>query len=186
MRTFIAVEVAEPVRQSIDDRIKGFRAHSLPVKWVPYSNLHITLKFLGEISRNRQDEIEHLLEQGAQRHSTFSVVLKDYGCFPNARNPRVLWIGVEKGSEELRALADDIDEILCKCGFTKDARFHPHLTIGRIKKPCSLDHILHQEFMSTSFEVSALFLFKSTLTPQGAIYEPLIKCNFKLKSSNDN
>lgn len=173
MRAFIAVEIPKPIRTSIHECIQTFRTSSSPVKWVAYSNLHITLKFLGEITDEDRGCIVPLLENAGALQKPFTVTLKDFGCFPNSRRPRVAWIGVDHGSEELSTLADRVEESLSPCGFPEEGRFHPHLTVGRMKKPCSLDRILEQKFTSKPFDVSALVLFRSTLTPQGAVYQAL-------------
>jgi len=171
MRTFIAIEIPEIIRKSIYSQITAFKGFALPIKWVSIENLHITLKFLGEITE--KTTLEPLLRDTAGYQKPFAVTLRDTGCFPNARRPRVVWIGVDRGAERLSILAQAVEEALLQCGFPREGRFHPHLTIGRIKKPCSIDGILEQEFMSEQFPVNSLVLFKSTLTPHGAVYEPL-------------
>jgi 2'-5' RNA ligase len=124
-----------------------------------------------------------LQDIGSRQH-VFSVTLKHFGCFPHARRPRVLWIGLEKGAEHLMRVARDIDESLQQCGFPRDSRFHLHLTIGRAKRQCTITDILKHEFLSEEFKVNTLVLFKSTLTPQGAIYEVLETFPFGKNSKN--
>ena len=95
------------------------------------------------------------------------------GCFPDAKRPRVLWVGVEQGGERLCTIARAFEEGLAQYGFKKEKRFHPHLTLGRIKKPCVVDAVLEKSIATESFSVDMIVLFKSTLTPQGAVYEPI-------------
>jgi 2'-5' RNA ligase len=178
MRTFIAVEIPKEIRKSIHARIQTFNALALPVKWVSFDNLHITLKFLGEIAEERKNEIGPLLQGVADRYGSFSITLRQYGCFPNARRPRVIWIGVNQGSQFLSNLAHDVDDALTGCGFVPEEHFHPHLTIGRVKRPCSIDNILNQEYISEPFIVTTLVLFKSTLTPRGSVYQALATYQF--------
>jgi len=178
MRTFIAIEIPENIRNSIHKDVEAFKASRLPVRWVARSNLHITLRFLGEITDDVRKRMSSVLEGVAARQKPFQMALKDFGCFPNPRRARVLWIGVDEGSEELSVIARNIEEALVESGFPREGRFHAHLTIGRIKKPCSIDDILNKELLSGSFEVNTLILFKSTLTPQGSIYEALEKYRF--------
>jgi 2'-5' RNA ligase len=181
VRTFIAIEIPEHIRKFIHEHIQGFRTLSLPVKWVAYNNLHITLKFLGEITEENRMQLGSLLENFSVLQEPFTITLKDFGCFPNARRPRVVWIGVDQGSETLSTLAGGVERTLSQCGFPEEGRFHPHLTIGRIKRSCSLDHLLEQKFMSEPFCANALVLFKSTLTPQGAVYQALERYEFEEK-----
>ncbi len=173
MRTFIAVEIPAGVRERVTTLIDEQRKKALPVKWVPFENLHITVKFLGEIDEEMKEKTAGVLQDVCQRHKRFSAGFSGIGCFPDHRRPRVVWIGIDTGAEHLSALAHDIEELLVPFGFKKEKRFHPHLTIGRIKKPCRIDGILHTEFATEPFLAQRLTLFKSTLTPQGALYDSL-------------
>ena len=178
MRTFIAVEVPAPVRDTISRQVDHFKRMNLPVRWVACRNLHITLKFLGEINESTRQEMLPILTESVSHHHPFTMTLKDIGCFPHPRRARVLWIGVERGADEVTEFAQEVEEALTQCGFPREKRFHPHLTIGRVKKPCSVEAILSQETLAEPFRVDALVLFKSTLTPQGAVYEALERFPF--------
>jgi 2'-5' RNA ligase len=101
--------------------------------------------------------------------------LQKLGCFPNPRNPRVLWIGVALGSEKLIEIANELEEQLARFGFKKEKRFHAHLTIGRIKKFCKIDDILAKNIDTEIFSADSIIFFKSTLKPEGPIYEELDK-----------
>lgn len=179
MRTFIAIEIPVHIRDSIDTQVQAFKTMKMPIKWVGHENLHITLKFLGEIHDDKRSKLSFHLKAIAARQKVFSATLKNFGCFPHARRPRVLWIGVDKGAEHLITLTQDIEESLTQCGFPRENRFHPHLTIGRTKKPCIVDDIIKKEFSSEPFNVDTLVMFKSTLTPQGAVYEALDTFRFE-------
>jgi 2'-5' RNA ligase len=173
MRTFLAVEVPEPIRKKIDDFVQIEAKRELPIKWVKFGNLHITLKFLGEIDEKKKVEISPAIEEICSRHKSFQAQLSGIGCFPNPGNPRVLWVGVEQGSDTLCTVSADIEKALAHFGFKEERRFHPHLTIGRIKKSCKVDHILEKNIVTEPFEVSAIVLFKSVLKPDGPIYTAL-------------
>ena len=179
MRTFIAIEIPGNIRDSIAEQIETSRVKQLPVKWVAHDNLHITLKFLGELTEATRKKVSSLLKKTVVHQIPFTATLKDFGCFPHPRRPRVLWIGVDRGADQLTALAREVEESLAQCGFPREGRFHPHLTIGRVKKPCSLEGILKHKTQSELFKVETLVLFKSTLTPQGAVYEALETFPFK-------
>jgi 2'-5' RNA ligase len=181
MRTFVAVDIPARLRDRIAGQIETFKARALPIKWVAHSNLHITLKFLGEITESTGETVVPLLREIAAHAAPFSVILRNAGCFPGPRRPRVIWIGVERGADELTALARLVETSLTQCGFPREDRFHPHVTIGRVKRPCSVESILKQDMQYASFEVGAIVLYKSTLTPGGAVYESLETFPFKIE-----
>ncbi|GMR04302.1 MAG: RNA 2',3'-cyclic phosphodiesterase [Thermodesulfobacteriota bacterium] len=148
------------------------------VSWVNPSNIHLTLKFLGEVDETRIDQIGEALEKAASGIRPFSLSTGKLGGFPNIANPRVLWLGLE-GGEEAVELQKKIDETLAGLGFEKEKRaFHPHLTLARIRNPADgralgalaikLRHDINIEFTVDSF-----ILFRSKLTPSGAEYSEL-------------
>lgn len=174
MRTFIAIEVPENQRRIIWGLIQEQQKKNLPVKWVEFGNLHITLKFLGEIDEKKLDSILPTLSSVSIKTKRFQARLENIGCFPGIRNPRVLWIGVSQGSEEIIKLVTEIENELTKSGFKREEKkFHPHLTIGRIKSPCKVDDILNQTIKTDLFEINNFILFKSTLLPKGPVYEKI-------------
>ena len=175
MRAFIAIEVPKKIREKINHFIEEQNKKELPIKWVRFENLHITLKFLGEIDDKKKKEITPVIKELTNKFSPFKVTLEGIGCFPNPRNPRVLWIGVNEGSEQLCLIAKDAETTLSRYGFKEEKRFHPHLTIGRIKKFCKVDDILENQIKSEPFLADSITLFKSTLKPEGPIYEELQK-----------
>jgi 2'-5' RNA ligase len=175
MRTFLAIEIPGHIRRRIDKFIQEEAKIDLPVKWVKFENLHITLKFLGEIDERKKKEIMPIMKEISKDFTVFKLNLGGLGCFPNPKNPRILWIGVEEGSEKLCKIASQLEEKLAQFGFKKEKRFHPHLTIGRIKKYCRIDDILQKNLVTEIFLVNSITLFKSTLTPKGPIYDELEK-----------
>jgi len=176
MRTFLAVEIPENTRKVIHDFIQVEGKRELPIKWVAFENLHITLKFLGEIDDKMKADITPVITGTCKKHSSFGVQLAGLGCFPNPRNPRVVWVGVKQGGEELCAIAAELEEEFTRFGFKEERRFHPHLTIGRVKKSCKVDDILAKKLCTDTFRVDAVVLFKSTLRPDGPVYEKLDSC----------
>lgn len=184
VRAFLAVEIPQRVRTYVWRTIEDEQQKGMPIKWVKVENMHITLKFLGDIDEPQQADISRTVKQITGQHEIFTVNLKDIGCFPDPKYPRVLWVGVEKGSEELCTLAREIDEQLVRLGFRKEKRFHPHLTIARMRKPCVVDHILSHRLETDTFKAEAVVLFKSTLTPHGPIYDPLERYPLQLSRSD--
>jgi 2'-5' RNA ligase len=141
------------------------------VKWVAKENLHITLKFLGET--DKRNEIEKKIEEIKDRFYPFDVHLKDIGAFPSPKRAKILWVGVKDGMDNLIELFRAIDNKTAELGFEKETRkFTPHITFARVKKgKYSLPENI--EFSFAPFPVNEITLFKSTLTPKGAVYETL-------------
>ena len=181
MRTFLAVEIPRRIKEGISDFIEEERKKDLPIKWVEFRNLHITLKFLGEISEDKKKVITPVIKEVTENFQRFQINLEGIGCFPAPKNPRVLWIGVKKGSDRLNDIANGLEEKLAQLGIKKEKRFHAHLTIGRIKKFCQIDEILVKDIKTELFVVNMISFFKSTLTPKGQIYEMIE--TFKLANS---
>jgi len=173
VRAFLAVEIPLHVRKHVWRIIEDEKQKDVPIKWVKLENMHITLKFLGEIDEKQQADISRVVTQIVGQHESFAVSLKDIGCFPNPKYPRVVWVGIENGNEALCTLAREIDEQFVRLGFKQEKRFHPHITIARMRKPCVIDDILRHTIVTDTFKAEAVVFFKSTLMPQGPLYEPL-------------
>lgn len=173
MRTFLAIEVPEHIRKIIYEVAQVEAKKELPIKWVSFENLHITLKFLGEIDEDKRAEMKPVIAEIGQRHSPFDVELAGLGCFPNPRNPRVIWVGVKQGGDVLCTIAAELERELARFGFEEETRFHPHLTIGRIREFCRVDSILAKSVSTSVFKADSIVLFKSTLKPAGPTYEEL-------------
>jgi 2'-5' RNA ligase len=178
MRTFIAVEVPEGIRKVVHDVVPTETKKGLPIKWVAFQNLHITLKFLGEIDENMKVEMGPVVAGVCRKYKPFQVRLQGLGCFPGPKNPRVLWVGVGEGSTQLCDLAAELENGLAPLGFKEEKRFHPHLTIGRIKKFCKVDDILARNISTDTFGVDSVMLFRSILKPEGPVYEELERFAF--------
>ena len=166
MRAFIAIEV--PFNRGIEEvqrEIKG------KVKKVERENMHITLKFLGEVDERTIERVKEVVEECKEER--FSFTLKGIGFFPNDRYVRVIWIGVEN-YEPIERMARCIDEKLAKMGFKREKSYVPHLTIARAKGP--VDTKALGKFSTVNFgtvDVKEVKIKKSTLTPQGPIYEDI-------------
>jgi RNA 2',3'-cyclic 3'-phosphodiesterase len=168
MRAFVAIFPPPEIRKKIllaAQRLSS--AHR--VRWTRPENIHLTLKFLGEVRKDALDGLRTALVEACAGHAPFDVTLAGLGAFPSARRARVLWAGVGAGSNRLRSLATDIDVALAPLGFEREKRpYIPHLTIGRMRgRPASLD------LPSTTglrFRVRHVELMESTLTTEGATY----------------
>ena len=178
VRTFVAVEMPEEVREQfkgIQAQLQKADAH---VKWVEPHNIHVTLKFLGGIAEDQLQGLYEGVTEAVQGFAPFEINLSQLGTFPNLRRPRVVWIGVDSGKEKLIELQKNVEESISQLGFPKENRkFSPHLTIGRVKSPRGVealaDAIKATSFESESFGVNEVVVMESTLTPEGPIYTPL-------------
>lgn len=172
MRLFIAVDLSEELREKIAPILKTISGLN-GVKAVEKENLHITLKFLGEVNEARVPAISEALKKVA--FEPFKIYLKGFGFFPNERYARVAWIGIREGEEELRKLAEGVNSALKKVGF-KPESFTAHVTIARVKKPEGRKIVEVLRDLEDDFgwmDVRDFRLKKSTLTSKGPIYEDL-------------
>ena len=174
MRAFIAIDLPESVRAALRRKQASLRSVSPDARWTPPEGIHLTLKFLGEISDAKVKEVSESLKN-LGRFEGFAIGLKGFGFFPDARRPKVLWAGVEAPAS-LAQLAEQIEEAMRKIGFAREPRaFRPHLTLARFKVPQpqpALQALLTQQGEQElgNFEVSEFFLFESKLSPQGVEY----------------
>jgi len=172
MRLFTAVECPGDVK----DRLLEAQRQAIGLggmKPVEYDNLHLTLKFLGEVDGLKADKVKEAL--GSVKHGRFEVRLKGLGVFPNPGYVRVVWAGVEAGFKEVVELEGEIDSALKPLGFEADVRFHPHVTLARVKGAVDkeglrrlLDSGRDVEF--GSYTAGGFKLMESKLTPKGPVY----------------
>ena len=180
MRTFIAIELPERAKKQIDlaqaplKKIKAF------ISWVKPGNIHVTLKFLGEVPEDKISDVFLATEKALEGIKKFRMSLKGMGAFPDFRRPRVVWIAAGSGEKELSNLASRVEEEMEKVGFPKENRkFSAHFTIGRVKSPKNIENLMElvksSDFSTDEIEVTEVVVMKSQLHPAGAIYTPLKK-----------
>jgi len=176
IRSFLAIELPEAIRRKIEEVQKELKLSHADVRWVNPENIHLTLKFFGNIDESRIDPIVKSLEGPIQTTSPFSVSIRGMGSFPHFKNPRVIWMGLKEGKEVLVALQKGVDGELKKIGFEPEERdFNPHLTLGRTKSNRGRDELIgrmekYQEEEFGNFRVERVVLLKSELRPSGPIY----------------
>jgi len=169
MRCFIAIDIPNEIKKKIEPLIKELNVNG--IKPVEVDNLHITIKFLGEINEGKRKKVEKTLNHIS--FLPFSISLAGIGAFPNENYIRVIWIG--SYSSELVDLIKEIDEKMFRLGFKRERDYVPHLTIARVKRRPEIDlktfltKYKSKEF--GSFVVYNIKLKKSTLTSKGPIYE---------------
>ncbi len=177
IRSFLAIELDEELVPKILDVQKEFKKTNTNIKYVPSQNMHFTLKFFGNIDLDMVEDISSAVEKVIKNYSTFELNIKKCGCFPNKKVINVLWLGLEEGSP-IKGLQKDLDKEFRKLGFKKEKNFISHLTIGRVKSPKNKKEIREtieklEEIEIGQRTVSRICLKKSTLTPQGPIYEDI-------------
>ncbi|MGH3087137.1 MAG: RNA 2',3'-cyclic phosphodiesterase, partial [Rubrobacteraceae bacterium] len=159
MRLFVAIFPPPEAREALSKARSGLRVKG-ETRWTRPENIHLTLKFLGEVPEETTKRITDALKEIAKRHATFDLTPSDFGGFPSERKARVIWAGMDGEVNRLRALAKDVEDALEAEGFEREKReFSPHLTLGRARKrPVSLE--VKREAMIPGFEVKEMRLVK--------------------------
>lgn len=179
IRAFIAVNFNPKIQRSIKYMQNHLRKTNCDIKWVQPENIHITLKFFGNIETKQTDAIKQMLANHYQRTKPFKIELTQLGAFPNVNLPRILWIGLRDNKQRLNQIAISLQKALTKIGFEGNQKsFSPHITIGRIRS------LKNTELLSESISkyqvprgltqiITTIILYKSTLTSVGPNYESL-------------
>ncbi len=180
IRTFIAIEIPASIQQQIALLQNRLKSVGEGISWVKTNNIHLTLKFLGDVPVNLMQQVIEATEKACADLKSFNLEIAGTGFFPDAKRPRVLWVGCEEKSGTLQKIHQNLDLVLSNLGFEKQSRrFSPHLTIGRVKDPRKLGDIPHlmqqMPFVTDKFVASEVIVMKSQLHPAGSIYTPLAK-----------
>jgi RNA 2',3'-cyclic 3'-phosphodiesterase len=179
MRAFIAIDLPDALHAALAEAQQNFRSAARDARWTRPEGIHLTLKFLGEISDAQLKQVVEALSQLGP-FAPFSVEIKGFGCFPQVRRPRVFWAGVV-APPALAELVTHIESRMEKVGFAREDRaFSPHLTLARFQVPRpqpALEAAIsaHANTPLGSFNASEFFLFESKLSPQGAQYRKIIR-----------
>jgi len=178
IRTFIAIELPVEVKQvvrqiqdQLGESVKG-------VRWVKQENIHLSIKFLGNVEENKIKDIATAVKNAVKDSSVMTLKMGHLGIFPNEKRPRILWLGIEGDVREFMSMSKNCELELTKLGFEKDAREKiPHITVGRIrssKKQKGLVNIIKDiPIKSVKFKTDTLKLMRSELNQNGAIYTNL-------------
>ena len=183
IRVFVALLIPDESRTVLSGAMDRLQSQvPTGVKWVNPHGIHLTLKFFGNIDSAWKEPVLEVMGDVGRQAAPFDLRLSSLGVFPNERQPRVLWSGVNGDMEALAELQEDVERAMLDLGFRREKRrFNPHLTIGRVR--ASVGKAARQQIgqvMSAtdlgpveSWTVDSIHLVQSTLTPQGAIYDSL-------------
>jgi len=177
IRTFLAINLSVPTIRAVSEaqgQLRQALAKSLRVAWVPPANLHLTLKFLGDVAPEVPEAVGDVLQRGLTSRQPFEVRAAGAGAFPDEQRPRVLWVGLHDESGALKALQADVEGWMEALGFAREGRpFKPHLTLGRVKDGHASVAEALQPFRETFFGASIIkdvTLYESRLKAKGAEY----------------
>jgi 2'-5' RNA ligase len=192
VRSFVAIELPRSIQQPLEAIIGKLKAPcAQAVRWVPVGNIHLTLKFLGDVSPTSLEQLKQLLKTAVSRQPAFTFGVGGLGAFPSLKHPRVIWVGIAAPTQ-LTDLARLVDSETQKLGYASEERsFSPHLTLGRVSQNATPDQVQRvAEALARlsvgslgSAEVREVVLFKSDLHPSGSVYSPLLKVS--LAASRD-
>jgi len=178
MRIFFALDIGEEIRTALHGIQHDLRQAMANVRWVKTSNIHLTLKFLGEVPERSLDPLVSCMAKVAENQIPFILRVQGLGVFPNRSVIRIIWAGVER-HRQLLLLQEFLEGELVGLGFRAEERaYHPHLTLGRVRNPRKDEKFkaLLQAREKTeigSFSVAEVQLMLSTLSPSGARYRRL-------------
>jgi 2'-5' RNA ligase len=183
IRCFIAIDVPAELKSEISSLQNSLRKLGAGIAWTRSAGLHLTLKFLGNVGQDRLPDVISGVEAATSRVEPFVVSAEGVGCFPNDRRPRVLWVGLD-GGEALILLQQAVEDVMESLGFPREERkFHPHLTLGRVKHPRGVDEVVWEMqrlgFRRQEFRAGDLRLMRSDLQPTGAVYSVIHSCLFQ-------
>jgi len=189
LRAFIAIELPKQLQDALDKQTTRLRqplGEDL-VRWIPTQNMHLTLKFIGNIAASHVEFLKQLITQTAESHSQFDLQISGIGSFPNSKKARILWAGLHAPAE-LASLQRSLEAGTTRLGYEKEERpFSPHLTLGRVRP--NIDQTGLQKIRTIldtiqlgnigSARVDSIHLYKSELHTNGSVYTKLFSAPLK-------
>lgn len=162
MRVFIAINFPSEIKSGLSDFVSDLRDKFSNIRWVSGENVHLTLKFLGEVSESDLENVYLSCQNAVSDIAPFRFSCGGLGVFP-----RVIWLGISSGEKELKNLVCRLEDNLAGHGFPKEKRdYKPHLTLGRVKSPCDLGQ--YRNFKLGEIFVDKICVIKSVLSSKGA------------------
>lgn len=183
MRLFFALELPNEIKTALEAMQSELRQTRAAVGWTKPENLHLTLRFLGEVETARLPALKQTCAQAAQQTAPLTLTLNGIGFFPSDRKPKVLWAGLADAANALPALHQALETRLTSREFAgEDKPFRAHLTLGRFKAPGNTQTLVQlaqaYQLPALQFTVTELVLMQSQLHPTGSIYTPLTRASF--------
>jgi len=188
MRAFIAIELPAKIKDALSEIQNKLKNENLKTSWIEPQNLHLTLKFLGNLPIEKLEQIKKIAAATIKASPGFKVKLECLGVFPDLRAGRIIWVGANQPPLELKQLVKQLEGQLTETGIPKENRdFCAHITIGRIRNclsPSNLGKALDKIAMDMpdydfEFNCGRITLFESTLGPAGPTYTALKEFNLK-------
>jgi 2'-5' RNA ligase len=178
IRTFVAVFPPQDVREALFRAAQNLRT-STDFRLVGQEKIHLTLKFLGDVAEEDLDTIEKALQPISEDHDPFEVSTSGFGAFPSAKRARILWTSIEQGTEHLRTVATEVENLLVPAGFERETRpYVPHLTLGRARARQTKLDASETSPPTLRFTVSSIDLVKSASGKNGVTYSTLATYHF--------
>lgn len=183
IRAFIAIDLSQEILERIDQMSLDLRSRleKVPVRWVPADNIHLTLKFLGNVSTANLEMLKEIMGNVVANHHECDISVGGIGAFPKTNNPRVIWVGMEV-PQELISLQHNIEIETARLGYSREHRpFSAHLTFGRVSRNASSQDVRAIAQILDSYKVgflgatriTSVYLYRSDLKPDGAVYTPI-------------
>jgi 2'-5' RNA ligase len=180
IRTFIALGLSKEIHDRTVTLQETLARTGAEVKWAAPENLHVTLLFLGEVDEREVPEVCRAVGDCAAGRAPFALGVEKTGCFPNARRPRVLWVGVGEGTQEVVALHDALEAVLLELGCYRreDRQYTPHLTLGRVQSEQPNEKLAaamakHSDWQCGRMVVREVLVMSSELRSEGPVYAVL-------------
>jgi len=180
IRAFVAIDLSLDIQHRLEDVLQNYKSQlvNIPIRWVAATNIHLTLKFLGDVSLSNLNILTDMLQTEISTHHQFDISVGGSGAFPNIRQPRVIWVGVE-APPELTAIQNGIETTTARLGYAREDRaFSPHLTLGRVSRNATSQDVkaiskaleaIRVGFLGANC-VEKVYLYRSDLQPTGAVY----------------
>ena len=188
LRLFLALELDSMIQECISNATKSIRGQTPNLRWVTKHNLHLTVRFLGQVPESKIPALRTALSETFATFCEFRLNFGAFGGFPTIQQCRVFWLGINGGNEECRNLKTMVDDALAPLGFPKEPKdFIPHVTLARAKREAVR---IPSNFVETASVITAednavvireLTLFKSELTPSGPIYTKVFGVQFQTR-----
>ena len=181
IRTFVAVPTSSTLQKRAAYLIDRLRCSDANVNWMKPDNLHLTIKFIGDVPNTEVSQVCQAVGTAVGSHGPFAVSYEGMGAFPNCERPKVIWLGVTQGSERLMQLHASVDNSLCDLGILPERRpYQPHLTVGRLRRPVpspQLGELMaqYEEFSAGTVVVKELLVMASFLGRGGPTYDVMAR-----------